>query len=71
MSIKNKNISYFIAVFRGYFWNILNFSNTMKFRKEIQKNRIIDDYEIEKYMINHSIELEGIRMIIRNFIGKK
>lgn len=71
MSVKNKNISYFTAVFRGYFWNILHFSNTMKFRKEIQKNRIIDDSEIEKYMISHSIELVGIRMIIRNFIGKE
>jgi GT2 family glycosyltransferase len=70
MSVKNKNKSYVIAVFRGYFWNILNFNNTMKFRKEIQKNRIIDDDEIEKYMISNSIELEGIRMIIRNFIRK-
>lgn len=68
MSIKNKNISYFTAVLRGYFWNILHFSNTMKFRKEIQKNRIIDDSEIKKYMISHSIELEGIKMVIRNFI---
>ena len=70
MSVKNKNKSYVIAVFRGYFWNILNFNNTMKFRKEIQKNRKIDDDEIEKYMISNSIELEGIRMIIRNFIRK-
>ena len=42
----------------------------MKFRKEIQKNRKIYDDEIEKYMISNSIELEGIRMIIRNFIRK-
>ena len=70
MSVKNKNKSYVTAVFRGYFWNILNFNNTMKFRKEIQKNRIIDDDEIEKYMISNSIELEGIRMIIKKFIRK-
>ena len=71
MSVKNKNKSYLTAVFKGFFWNILYLNNTLQFRKKIQKNRIIDDYEIEKYMINHSIELEGIRMIIRNFIGKK
>ena len=71
MSIKNKNKSYLTAVFKGFFWNILYLNNTLQFRKKIQKNRIIDDYEIEKYMITHSIELEGIRMIIRNFVGKK
>jgi len=71
MSVKNKNKSYLTAVFKGFFWNILYLNNTLQFRKKIQKNRIIDDYEIEKYMISHSIELEGIRMIIRNFIGKK
>jgi GT2 family glycosyltransferase len=71
MSIKNKNKSYLTAVFKGFFWNILYLNNTLQFRKKIQKNRIIDDYEIEKYMISHSIELEGIKMIIRNFIGKK
>ena len=71
MSVKNKNKSYLTAVFKGFFWNILYLNNTLQFRKKIQKNRIIDDYEIEKYMISHSIELEGIRMIIKNFIGKK
>lgn len=71
MSIKNKNIAYFTAVFQGYFWNISHLSNTMKLRKEIQKNRIVDDDEIEKYMINHSIELQGMKMIIRQFRGKE
>lgn len=71
MSVKNKNILYFTATFKGIFWNILYLNNTMKFRKEIQKNRVIDDDEIEKYMINHSIELEGMKMIIKQFIGIK
>jgi hypothetical protein len=71
MSIKNKNKSYLIAVFKGFFWNIQYLNNTLQFRKKIQKNRIIDDNEIEKYMITHSIELEGIRMIIKKFIRKK
>lgn len=67
MSIKNKNISYFTAVFRGFFWNISHIKNTLKVRKSIQKNRIIDDNEIEKYMINHSIELEAAKMLIGIF----
>ena len=71
MSIKNKNISYFAAVFRGFFWNITHIRNTFKARKIIQKNRIIDDKEIEKHMINHLIELEGVRMIIRQFLKRK
>ena len=71
MSIKNKNISYLTAVFRGFFWNLLHINNTMKVRKIIQKNRIIDDNEIEKYMINHSIELKAAKMIINQSKQKK
>lgn len=67
MSIKNKNISYFLAVFRGFFWNISHINNTLKVRRIIQKNRIINDNEIEKYMINHSIELEAVKMLINIF----
>jgi len=71
MSVKNKDILYFVAVFRGFFWNLAHIKNTMKIRKIIQKNRIIDDNEIEKYMINHSIELEVVKRIIRQFIKRK
>ena len=70
MSVKNRNISYIIAVFKGFFWNILYLKNTIQFRKEIQKNRIIDDNEIEKNMIKHSIEFEGIKIIIKQLIKK-
>ena len=71
MSIKNKNISYFTAVFKGFFWNLSYLNNTMQFRKKIQANRIVNDKEIEKYMIKHSIELEGIKMIMKQFVGRK
>ena len=71
MSIKNKNTSYFTAVFKGFFWNILYLNNTMQFRKKIQANRIVNDKEIEKHMIKHSIELEGIKMIMKQFVGRK
>ncbi len=71
MSIKNKNISYFTAVYRGFFWNIMYFSNTMKFRKKIQKSRVIDDKEIEKHMISNSIELQAMKIIIKQFFWKK
>jgi len=71
MSIKNKNGSYFVAVFRGFFWNIKYFRNTMKFRKKIQKSRVIDDEEIEKYMISYSIELQSMKLIIKQFFKKE
>ena len=71
MSVKNKNASYFIAVFRGFYWNIKYFRNTIKFRKKIQKSRIIDDKYIEKHMIKQSIELQGIKLIINQFLKKR
>jgi len=43
----------------------------MQFRKKIQTNRIVNDKEIEKHMIKHSIELEGIKMIMKQFVGRK
>lgn len=70
MSIKNKNLSYIVAVFRGYLWNIQYLKNTLESRKKIQKNRVVNDHEIEKYMINHSIEIEGIKKIIKQMVKK-
>lgn len=71
MSVKNKNSSYFVAVFHGFFWNIKYLKNTMKFRKKIQENRMINDDEIEKYMIKDSIELQGIKLIFKQFLKKE
>jgi GT2 family glycosyltransferase len=70
MSVKNKNISYLTAVFKGFLWNLMYLNNTLKFRKKIQKNRIVNDNEIEKNMINHSIELEGIKIFVKQVIKK-
>ena len=70
MSIKNRNLAYLVAVFRGYFWNIQYLKNTLQSRKKIQKNRVVNDHEIEKYMINHSIEIEGIKKIIKQIVKK-
>lgn len=71
MSIKNKKGTYFVEVFRGFFWNIKYLGNTMKFRKKIQESRVIDDKEIEKHMIKCSIELQVIKLIIKQFFKKK
>ncbi len=70
MSITSKKISYFIAVFRGFWWNIMHTSNTMKIRKEIQHFRVVNDNEIEKYMLPKSIELNAI-MSLRQFLKQK
>ena len=70
MSITSKKISYFIAVFRGFWWNIMHVSNTMKIRKEIQHFRVVNDDEIEKYMLPKSIELNAI-MSLRQFLKQK
>ena len=70
MSVKNKNIAYLTAVFKGFLWNLIYLNNTLKFRKKIQKNRVVNDNEIEKNMINHSIELEGIKIFVKQVIKK-
>ena len=60
MSISTRKGSYLIAVFRGFWWNITHVINTMKIRKEIQHFRVINDGEIEKYMLPKSIEFNAI-----------
>ncbi len=41
-------------------WNIANLKKLSKEREKIQKNRIIYDEEIEKFMLKNSIELSRI-----------
>lgn len=60
MSITTRKISYFLAVFRGFWWNIRHMSNTMKIRKKIQQSRVINDGEIQKCMLPKSVELNAI-----------
>ena len=60
MSLTTKNFSYFIAVFRGFWWNIIHIVNTVKVRKKIQQSRVISDMEIKKHMLQKSIELNAI-----------
>ena len=69
MSITTKKISYFLAVFRGFWWNVRHILNTMKIRKKIQQSRVINDYEIEKYMLLKSVELNAI-MSLRQLLKK-
>lgn len=70
MSVTSKKISYFVAVFRGFWWNIMHTVNTMKIRKEIQHFRVVNDDEIEKYMLPKSIELNAI-MSLGKFLKHK
>jgi GT2 family glycosyltransferase len=70
LSIKTKKISYLSAYFKGIFWNIKNFRNTLQYRKKIQKMRKINDIEIEKHMINYSIELSALKTMMGQIIKK-
>ena len=70
MSLSTKRFSYFVAVFRGFWWNIIHTPNTIKIRKKIQQTRIINDSEIEGYMLQKSIELNAI-MSLRRFLKQK
>ena len=70
MTIKNKNISYFLAIMKGFFWNIAQINDTLKLHNEIQNLRILDEKEIEKKMIQESIELKAMKMMIKQFLKK-
>jgi len=63
-SLITKKSFYFFSVFKGLWWNITHFRNTMKYRKKIQKMRVIKDDIIEKHMIKKSIE---IAVLSKNF----
>ncbi|MEX2192367.1 MAG: glycosyltransferase family 2 protein [Nitrosarchaeum sp.] len=67
MSISTRKGSYFLAVFRGFWWNITHAVNTMKIRKKIQHYRVINDDEIEKYMLPKSIEFNAMMSLRRGF----
>ena len=60
MSLTTRKFSYFLAVFRGFWWNITHTTNTLKIRKRIQQFRVINDSEIERYMLQKSIEINAI-----------
>ena len=65
ISLATRKISYFLAVFRGFWWNITHTTNTLKIRKNIQQSRVISDSEIERYMLPKSIELNAIMSLKR------
>ena len=70
MSLTTRKFSYFLAVFRGFWWNIMHTTNTMKIRKKIQQSRVINDSEIERHMLQKSIELNAI-ISLRQLLRKK
>ena len=71
MSITTKKFSYFLAVFRAFGWNISHTKNTLEFRKKIQESRVLDDNDIEKYMITKSIEVNAMKRAINRFFKVK
>lgn len=49
--------------FAAWLWNVKNFKNTMKKRREIQYNRIVSDTEIQKHMFKEWGKLKGIKWL--------
>lgn len=59
-SVKFRSAKYFFYMLKALGWNIANLKKLSKEREKIQKNRIIYDEEIEKFMLKNSIELSRI-----------
>jgi len=57
-SYKNKSVSYFFTFFKSLFWNVSRGKSLRIQRKILQKNRLVNDAEIEKFMMKNSIERE-------------
>ena len=53
----------FAVIWKSFFWNIKNFSDTMKKRKIIQKNRTIKDGEIISKMYKGFYKLRAFMII--------
>lgn len=59
----------FIFVFiKSIVWNLLNLKNTINLRKKIQKNRIINDSQIKKYLVKESLEMNFFKEKLFNYL---
>jgi len=56
-AMNNKNVRYLTSVLKAFFWNIKYLRDTLYARKIVQRQRIVQDSEIEKHMIPYSTEL--------------
>ena len=70
LTLTTKKLTYVLSFFQGLWWNIIHIKNTLDYRKKIQKIRIVDDSQIERYMIRRSLELSSIGIMIRWLIKK-
>lgn len=64
-SMDYKNLQYLQMYLSGIYWNIQNFQDTLNQRRFIQSTRKVKDNEIEKYMLDYSLELRSIFRILK------
>lgn len=53
----NRKSQYLSAALKGFIWNLLNIGDTIVHRHAVQRLRKTSEYDIQKFMLNHSIEL--------------
>ena len=53
-----------LALIKAFFWNLLNFLDTLKERAKIQKIRVVNDEEILKAMYKKSFKLAKYRLFL-------
>lgn len=53
----NRKSQYISAALKGFIWNLLNIGDTMAYHLAVQRLRKTSDYNIQKFMLSHSIEL--------------
>jgi GT2 family glycosyltransferase len=62
LAVVNRNPNYLTAGLKGLIWNGRMLSSTLKERYKLQSIRLVDDEEIEKFMLPYSIELSSFRL---------
>jgi GT2 family glycosyltransferase len=56
MTLRRRS-QYFTATLKGFIWNLSNIRDTIAHRYEVQRLRKTGDCDIQRFMIDHSIEL--------------
>ncbi len=62
LAVVNKNPNYLTVGLKGLIWNGRMLGSTLKERYKVQSMRLLDDEEIEKFMLPYSIELSSFRL---------
>jgi GT2 family glycosyltransferase len=61
----NRESLYFVAVLKGFSWNLSHFGDTIARHHVVQRLRKTSDCSVQEFMISNSIELGLIKLITR------